>query len=89
MTSVRVPEEAVEHALDTLYEEDWVLLRDSFRWPFYPQAARAIAERILREHAQRDENDIIWAMAQIGEGGEGVVLDMIHVTSWRHRTTLT
>ena len=77
LTSVRVPEEAVEHALDTLNEEDWALLRDSFRWPFYPQAARAIAQRLLGEHDQRDENDIIWAMAQIGDGGEGVVLDMI------------
>ena len=66
LTSVRAPEEAVEHALDTLNEEDWALLRDSFRWPFYPQAARAIAQRLLGEHAQRDENDINWAMAQVG-----------------------
>ena len=76
-STVRIPEEAVEHALDTLNEEDWVLLRDTFRWPFYREAARAIARRILGEHAQRDENDIIWAIAQAGEGHDGEVRDLI------------
>ena len=77
LNCVRVPEEAVEHALDTLNEEDWVLLRDTFRWPFYREAARAIARRILGEHAQRDENDIIWAIAQAGEGQDDEIRELI------------
>ena len=77
LNCVRVPEEAVEHALDTLNEEDWVLLRDTFRWPFYREAARAIARRILGEHAQRDENDIIWAIAQAGEGHDDEIRELI------------
>ena len=72
-----VPEEAVEHALDTLNEEDWALLRDSFRWPFYTEAASIIAQRILGEHVERDENDIIWAIAQVGAGRDGDVHQLI------------
>ena len=42
-----------------------------------PEAARAIAQRILQEHVQRDEDDIIWAIAQVGEGHDGEVRDLI------------
>ena len=77
LNCVRVPEDAVEHALTTLEGDDWALLRDSFRWPFYPEAASAIAQRILREHTDREEYDVLWAIAQTGGENEENVLQMI------------
>lgn len=77
LNCIRVPEDAVEHALTTLEADDWALLRDSFRWRLYPEAASAIAQRILREHTVRDEYDVLWAIAQTRADNEENVFQMI------------
>ena len=62
---VRLPEQAVEHALTTISRDDWTLLRDTFRWTYYGEAARAIALRLLGDHQERHEDDVIWALTQL------------------------
>ena len=65
LAALRPPEQAVEHALNTISRDDWALLRDTFRWPYYGEAARAIALRLLGHHQEHHEDDIIWALTQL------------------------
>ncbi len=65
LTVVHSPEQAIEHALETISRDDWVLLRNTFRWPYYCDAARAIALCLLANHREHHEDDVIWALTQL------------------------
>ena len=63
-------EQAVEHALETISRDDWVLLRNTFRWPYYREATRAIALSLLDNHREHHEDDVIWALTQLRRGDD-------------------
>ena len=70
LTVVHSPEQAVEHALETISRDDWVLLRNTFRWPYHREAARAIALCLLDNHCDHHEDDVIWALTQLRLGDD-------------------
>ena len=63
-------DDAVAH-VNALDPQDWVLLRDGFRWPFHREVAVAIAQGIVEDHLDRDEADVLWALVQFGEQQDG------------------
>ena len=70
LTVVHSPEQAVEHALETISRDDWALLRNTFRWPYHREAARAIALCLLDNHCDHHEDDVIWALTQLRLGDD-------------------